>query len=240
MFLRRAHDPELDAAAYVSGELRGRARRHFERHLLECERCWAEVSVDREGRRIAESVRELAPPDLRDAVRAAVLGSTSDRRRSRARPVLATAAAIVAVTAVTATFLVTRTPAEPAPIAAALDAHRDSVVRGEDLSPAPDLGMAGLTLTGAERMSLGDMKVEAFAYRDESGSRLSLFMADHAFPRAVGATADARVTDGWLAERDGMHMLGGSQGLSYLAVTTDPSVMNRLESGLSSGEILLA
>lgn len=69
---RRPHDPERNAAEYVTGELSGRARRWFESHLLHCEGCWREVLLGRLGRRVAEEARELAPAGLRDRVRAAV------------------------------------------------------------------------------------------------------------------------------------------------------------------------
>jgi hypothetical protein len=72
-WLRRLpHDPERNAAEYVTGELSRRARRWFEAHLLHCEDCWREVLLGRLGRRIAEEAREQAPADLRDRVRAAV------------------------------------------------------------------------------------------------------------------------------------------------------------------------
>jgi anti-sigma factor RsiW len=69
---RRPHDPERNAAEYVSGELSTRARRWFEAHLLRCEDCWREVLLGRLGRRLAEEAREQAPAGLRDRVRAAV------------------------------------------------------------------------------------------------------------------------------------------------------------------------
>jgi Putative zinc-finger len=68
----RDHDPELNAALYLGGELGRRARRWFERHLLECEDCWREVTLGRLGRRVAEELREIAPPMLREQVRSAV------------------------------------------------------------------------------------------------------------------------------------------------------------------------
>ncbi|MBA3364152.1 MAG: zf-HC2 domain-containing protein [Actinobacteria bacterium] len=71
-FRRRPHDPERNAAEYVTGELSRRARRWFEAHMLHCEDCWREVLLGRLGRRIAEEAREQAPADLRDRVRAAV------------------------------------------------------------------------------------------------------------------------------------------------------------------------
>jgi len=69
---RRPHDPERNAAEYVTGELPKRARRWFEAHLLGCEDCWREVLLGRLGRRVAEEAREQAPAGLRDRVRAAV------------------------------------------------------------------------------------------------------------------------------------------------------------------------
>ena len=71
-FRRRAHDPERNAAEYVTGELSRRATRWFEAHLLHCEDCWREVLLGRLGRRMAEEAREQASASLRDRVRAAV------------------------------------------------------------------------------------------------------------------------------------------------------------------------
>jgi hypothetical protein len=75
----REHDPERFSAEYVSGEMAGRARRWFERHLLDCDDCWREVLLGRFGRRIAEDAREPVPVGLRDRVRAAVALSSSGR-----------------------------------------------------------------------------------------------------------------------------------------------------------------
>jgi anti-sigma factor RsiW len=71
----RGHDPERNSSEYVSGELTGRARRWFERHLLDCDDCWREVLLGRFGRRVAEDLREPVPVGLRDRVRAAVVFS---------------------------------------------------------------------------------------------------------------------------------------------------------------------
>ena len=69
---RWPHDPERNAAEYVSGELSRRAARWFESHLLHCEDCWREVLFGRLGRRVAEEAREQAPASLRERIRAAV------------------------------------------------------------------------------------------------------------------------------------------------------------------------
>jgi anti-sigma factor RsiW len=70
--MERHHDPERNAAEYVSGELPTRARRWFERHVLDCDDCWREVLLGRFGRRVADDAREPVPPGLRDRVRAAI------------------------------------------------------------------------------------------------------------------------------------------------------------------------
>jgi hypothetical protein len=88
----RKHDPERNAAEYVSGELGGRrVRRWFDSHLLECEDCWREVLLGRLGRRLATDFREIAPSGLRDRVRAMValesghIAEPSRRRFTRRR-----------------------------------------------------------------------------------------------------------------------------------------------------------
>jgi len=72
-WMDRHHDPERNAAEYISGELPVRARRWFERHMLDCEDCWREVLLGRFGRRVAEDAREPVPAGLRDRIRASVL-----------------------------------------------------------------------------------------------------------------------------------------------------------------------
>ncbi|MCD6020836.1 MAG: putative transrane anti-sigma factor [Actinomycetia bacterium] len=71
--MKRRHDADRNAAEYVSGELSGRVRRWFERHLLDCEDCWREVLLGRFGKRVAEDAREAVPVGLRDRVRAAIM-----------------------------------------------------------------------------------------------------------------------------------------------------------------------
>jgi hypothetical protein len=63
------------------------ARRRFEAHLLACEPCWQEVVLGRRGRQLAETARDLAPPQLREDIRAAAIASyTADRLPGTAVP----------------------------------------------------------------------------------------------------------------------------------------------------------
>jgi len=76
--IKRVHDPERNAAVYVSGELSRRATHWFEAHLLDCDDCWREVALGRAGKRLAEDALEPAPAGLRDRLRALVrLSGTS-------------------------------------------------------------------------------------------------------------------------------------------------------------------
>ena len=82
-----SHNPESWAAAYLGGAMRPSRRQSFEAHLLGCDDCWQEVRLARQGRRLAEEAREIAPPGLRERIRAAVAAEhtagargTHDRR----------------------------------------------------------------------------------------------------------------------------------------------------------------
>lgn len=72
-FRSQYHDPEKNAITYLMGRLGRKARRKLEMHFLDCEDCWRQVLLGREGRRLAESAREVAPSELRERVRAAIL-----------------------------------------------------------------------------------------------------------------------------------------------------------------------
>ena len=244
------HQPELDAAAFVTGLMGRRERRSFERHLLECEACWEEVRLDRLGRGVAEAGRTVAPPELRETIRAAVSSAASaddeptiDRRRYRRlvpdlRPaVAAVLAAIVLV--FSAVVPGSGSGSEPAPIHAALLAYERSSVEGVHANmPVPDLSAIGLQPMGAEQMKLDRMPVEAFAYRSDAGSRLTLFMAHVPFPRAVEAGLGAAAS--WRADHEGMVMLSDSSPAAFLAVTSDPALMDRLAGALAGGQVSLS
>ena len=199
---RREHQPDVDAAAYVSGVMRPRARRRFERHILTCETCWHEVRLDRRGRHLAELGRESAPADLREGVRAAVAagtGSSDDFADAqienmssfpgRRRMGLSAVAAALVVLIVAGAFAWHGRSGEPAPITAALDTYRTSAVSESDhhMMP-PDLTNLGLEPMGAETMALADMPVEAFAYR---GQRRKPAHAVHG-PHAVSSCRRSR------------------------------------------------
>lgn len=230
----RAHDPERDAAAYVSGELSGRVRRRFDDHLLECEDCWREVRVGREGRRIAERVRELAPPELRDDVRAAVLLSESRPRRSLLPHFLVVVVLLAVVGGTVAGLTSLGGEGQPDAIEAALASYRS----GPTLEPppvreAPDLSTEGLLLISSGRTSLGEIEADAFAYRDASGARVLVFLSSLVFPQARDATEHSGTLGGWHARDGGLALLCGSRPVSYLLVGERPSLLRAVEEVLA-------
>src|SRR6266508_2775655 len=127
------HDPERAAAAYLAGELGPRQRERFEAHVLACDDCWREVTAGRQGRALAESLREVAPQHLRERIRATIAAAPAGRRRrirlgTRMPALMGVVAALVAV-AVAGGLLALRAPApaQPVAITAAVASYRAGV-----------------------------------------------------------------------------------------------------------------
>ena len=72
-WLARHHDPERNAAEYVSGELSRQVRRWFDGTSWTARTAGREFLLGRFGRRVAEDAREPVPASLRDRVRAMIL-----------------------------------------------------------------------------------------------------------------------------------------------------------------------
>jgi hypothetical protein len=232
----RTHDPERAAAEYVPGEQRRRARRRFEEHLLSCEECWREVSLGREGRRLAESTRELAPPHIRDDVRGTIqlaAGSAPRRIRIGRVGVLSLTAAVLLVGVLVTSSLRSSGPGEPAPIADAAAAYRSGLtVQGGTSHPAPDLGREGFFLDVSGRSELGDMAVDSFLYRSPAGGTVLLFFGSEPFPAAAGATHRSGGFHGWTASVGGLSLACGDAPQSYLLVGSDPATLSQIEATL--------
>lgn len=239
-----AHEPDRDAAAYVTGTMTPDERERFEAHLLTCETCWGEVRLDREGRALAESARETAPAELRESVRAAVLAAAPDRAASppiplrRRRDRLRVLAAVAAVFALLVAGIVAHSAFPPTTIDAAMTAYAQSQVEAHhEPMPAPDLGALGMARIGATHMQIGAMDVEAFAYRTDAGSRMTLFVADQPFPMPSGATP---TLNGWDMSHDEMHLMTGDGSNPFLAISSDMALLTSLQHGLDLGMVQLA
>jgi len=233
---RRTHDPERAAAEYVTGEQRRRTRRRFEEHLLSCEDCWREVWLGREGRRLAERTRELAPPHIRDDVRGTIqlaAGSAPRRIRIGRVGVLSLTGAVLLVGALVTSSLRSSGPGEPTPIADAAAAYRSGLtVQGGTSHPAPDLGREGFFLDVSGRSQLGDMAVDSFLYRSPTGGTVLLFFGSEPFPAAAGATHRSGSFHGWTASVGGVSLACGDAPQSYLLVGPDPTTLSQIEATL--------
>ena len=186
------HDPERAAAAYLAGELAPRQRERFEAHMLGCDDCWREVTAGREGRRLAESLREVAPQHLRERIRTTIAAAPSPRhRRVRMPALLGVVAALAVVLALLAGGLLLgreRARVQPAPIAAAVASYQGGLTAWDPAAePPPARRLGGLAWQGARRGELAGLPVVAHAYQDAAGHRLVLLVASRPFPQAAGA-----------------------------------------------------
>ena len=240
------HDRAADAAAYVAGELDHSACDDFENHLIDCEQCWAEVEAGRAGRAIAEAGREVAPVHLRDSIRALVaaapLGSAplgAAREQAPADPVIGTAierrrvpgrllVAAASVALLLAGLVVaTHRPEQPSAIRAAVAGFREQRLpgRGIPLAGAPDLGRLSMRSIGAGSGSLEGQQVTAYAYRDDQGRRLLIYVSDEAFPTARGAVRQGSADGPWIVETDEVTVLCARRPHALLVLGEDTTLV---------------
>ena len=233
MIRRHPHDPERDAALYVSGEMGRRERGRFETHLLQCDDCWREASLGRKGRGMAEATREIAPPGLRDEVRATISVAPAPARLPRRLALVAAALCLLAVVVVGASQI--RSRQQPPPIAAALAAAHTGTLtaQGPAVHPAPELSSQGLQLVMGEQVDLAGLEADAFMYRNAAGEVVMLFTAASPFPAARDATPPVGA-GGWSAQSDGMTILGGERPMNHLVIAEDASLVGLVEQSLLS------
>jgi hypothetical protein len=198
------HDPQRAAAAYLGGQLGRRQRERFEAHLLACEDCWGEVQAGRRGRAVAESLRELAPQQLRERVRATVEAHPArPRRRGRARAAAALVALVLAGVLAGGLLVTRQHRAQPEVIAAAVAAYQAGGPATAGPAGSPPVRQLGeLRWRGSGRGVVGGLPVVAHTYQDAAGYRVVLLVADRPFPMAAGARHDA--DDTWIAESGGV------------------------------------
>jgi anti-sigma factor RsiW len=191
-----AHD-EATVVAYLTGELDAAGTERLERHLVDCDRCWAAVAQDLTGRAAAESLRELAPPVLRDRIRFAVQGETGPvgrtaSRRSRRAAVAFLLMLVAGAVPVGLGAVGRRThPSDPASVAA--------VVR---LAGAG----AGLEAAPAKRLTVDGRGISVTSL-DDRGIPVLVARSDRPFPMAVAATPMFRVDSPWVASRGQLNLV---------------------------------
>jgi Putative zinc-finger len=217
------HDPERAAAAYLAGELSPGQRERFEAHMLGCEDCWREVKASRQGRALAESLREAAPQHLRERVRATIAAAPAPPRRRVRMPALLGIVAALAVVGLAGGLLAVRAPApaQPPPIAAAVASYRAGLAGwGPATQPPPARQLGGLTWQEARRGALAGLPVVAHAYQDAAGHRVVLLVADNSFPQATGARHSASGAT-WMAQVNGVVLYCADHPAPSLVVGAD-------------------
>jgi Putative zinc-finger len=232
------HNPERAAAAYLGGELRRRQRERFEAHLLACDDCWGEVQAGRQGRALAESLREATPPHLRDRVRATVEVEVAAGKAhaGAARPGVrrwwhgaaglggvGVALGLVVAVAVAVTVLARGgAPArQPAAITTAVRSYQEGAAAWQpsrDLPPARLLG--GLAWQRSGRGEVAGLPVVVFLYQDAAGDRVLLLRGARPFPQAAGARHTSSGTT-WLAQVDGVAVFCADQPAPSLLLGAD-------------------
>jgi hypothetical protein len=214
------HDPERAAASYLIGEMRGRRRARFERHLVECEDCWREVQLGRAGRSVAESGRELAPQQIREQVRAVIAATPPPVRPWRFRWGV-TLLTLAAVALAGVTYLSLSGSGQPPVIDAVLaDFGRGPAVSQEKVVAKLPARLGDLTYEVSYEDRLGDLEVVAHSYRDPAGHRVVVYQADRTFPVAAGAehSGDGRT---WTAAADGTVLFCADRPVPSLVVGDD-------------------
>jgi hypothetical protein len=193
--VRHDHD-DTTIGAYLAGELPATELDAFEQNLLTCDRCWTEIDTGRRGRALAEQAREPAPERLREQVLAAVAAQQRPaRRRPPTRILVATCMAAIAV--LTAALIAIRAigldTAQPVQIAAAVADYLDQRLPGSGIpaEAGPDLSALRLTETGAGTGHLAGQPVLGYAYRDDTGRRLLIYLSDQPFPMPAQPDRDA-------------------------------------------------
>ena len=242
------HNPEERAAAYL-GTMRPRARREFEAHLLSCEACWQEVSLGRRGRELAESSRGVAPPGLRDDIRAAIADTAArqqpNRQRRRSRPIaLAATAAAACVLAGTAVVLrpwdaapAGRPAAPTSAVAAVLASYRSDRLPGTTVpkEQAPDLTRVNLHLVAGAAGRLEGLAVTMFVYRTPSGARVTVYRSDLPFPEAPEAQElGGEAAAGWTLQSSGVTVLCSRTNPAVLLLGSDAALVQQANAVLNA------
>jgi len=191
-----AHD-ERAAAAYLWGDLDGRAAERFERHLLDCDECWAAVVEDGRGRAAVEVLRELAPPALRDRVRFAVETERRPVSRKASRRFRRAAAALLVILTAGA-------------VLGGVHAVGGSTHQSDPGSVAAVVRLAGAG-TGLEDVPASRLAVDgqsiAVSRLEASGTPILVARSDRPFPMAPGATPMLRDDSPWVASRGQLNLV---------------------------------
>jgi hypothetical protein len=209
--------------AFLSEDLDETERNEVDGHLLGCEPCWTAVREDRQGRALAELLREPAPAGLADRVRLAAAvapAGTPVHFRIRRRRMFALVGS-VAASVVLAVALLATAPWRSAPAPPSMAATAALVRLGEALPMHVGGAMARPPhmVGGPMSMSIGSVSLQVAYYRVDGGEAV-LAHGTEPFAMPAGGTVAAG-GKAWTAQMDGMsiYCLCGA-GLPAAAIVT--------------------
>ncbi len=218
-----SHDRML--AAFLAGELDGEQARRWDRHLLECERCWQAVREDRVGRQAAALLRRPAPPGLADqiafSVEVAAGGGYAGAAMRRERPVartwrrvrpaaggwpkwrlLAGAGALAAAVAVTLMAVVLPggrgTVSMPAAVAAVARYAQAVPSRNTEELPPQGIQSAPVQVGRPVTLTAGGQQIVLRTWRLD-GTDVVVAVSGQPFSMPMGAQAASGVAMAWSA-----------------------------------------
>jgi anti-sigma factor RsiW len=191
-----AHDETL-VTAYLWGDLAGDAAERFERHLVDCDDCWAAVVEDGHGRAAVEALRELASPVLRDRVRFAIEAEKGPVTRKASRRFRRAAASLVLILISGA-------------VMSGVEAVGGGTHRSDPGSVAAVVHLAGAG-AGPEaapvtRLTVGRQSI-VVTRLDVSGTPVLVARSDRPFPVGSGATPMLRDDSPWVASRGQLNLV---------------------------------
>jgi hypothetical protein len=224
---------EHQAALFLGGALSADARVDFGHHLLSCPDCWREVDEARRGRALVESARTAAPAALRDRVRGLVEAECATLQASAVRPPAArrwrvpVATAVAAACAVVAMVTVGGGSGEPPSLRQAVADFAEERLPGDELPEqgAPDLTQLRLRPVGAGGGAYAGLDVDGFAYRDDVGRRVVVYLSDEPFPEAPGAEHLAAADGPWIVHRGDVTVLCARFPHALLVVGRDEQLV---------------
>jgi hypothetical protein len=220
------HEPERLAARFLDGRMRRPERWRFERHLVECTSCWAQVQQARAGRSAAESLRAVAPARVRERVRAVPdLDAGEVRPVPRRRPTTFVLTAAVVLAALVLGVLVTRDDGDQAEdaVAEVVAAYRDTTAWTVSTAAPPVRALAGLHWTESRVTAIGDDRVLGYRYVSGGGASVLVVQRDGSF--AIPPAAQPVRGGEWVTEIDGVTVFCTHLPGSVLVVGAESDVV---------------
>jgi hypothetical protein len=222
------HDPERLAARFLDGQMRRPERWRYERHLVECAECWAQIQFARAGRSAAESLREVAPARVRERVRAVpgLAAPAAPVRRQRPMPLLV--AVVVAVLATLVVGVVTygdrsRDEVAAEAIAQVAAAYRDGSTWAASATAPPVERLTGLRWVETRVTAIEDDRVLGFRYTDGAGQTVLVVQRDGTF--AIPPDAHSVRGGEWVTDVDGVTVFCTRAPESVLVVGAEPDLV---------------